>query len=44
MVVGRLISGVHWLTDIIGSVLLSTGVFMIYKSIIEIKAGEEDGI
>lgn len=40
MVVGRLISGVHWLADIIGSVLLSTGIFMIYKSIIEIKAGE----
>ncbi len=32
MVVGRLISGVHWLTDIIGSVLLSAGLFMLYKS------------
>ncbi len=32
MVVGRLISGVHWLTDIIGSVLLSVGLFMLYKS------------
>lgn len=33
MVVGRLISGVHWLTDIIGSVLLSVGLFYIYKGI-----------
>lgn len=30
-VVGRLISGVHWLTDIIGSVILSAGLYMIYK-------------
>lgn len=34
MVVGRLISGVHWLTDIIGSVFLSVGLFYIYKGII----------
>ena len=32
MVVGRLISGVHWLTDIIGSILLSTGLFSFYKT------------
>lgn len=44
MVVGRLLSGVHWVTDIVGSVFLSAGMYMIYKSIIEIKAGEEDGI
>ena len=33
MVVGRLASGVHWLTDIIGSVFLSVGLFYIYKGI-----------
>jgi undecaprenyl-diphosphatase len=33
MVVGRLVSGVHWLTDIIGSVFLSVGLFYIYKGI-----------
>ena len=40
MVVGRLISGVHWVSDIVGSVILSAGLYMIYKSIVEIKAGE----
>ena len=30
MVVGRLISGVHWLSDIIGSILLSAGLVLLY--------------
>ena len=30
MVVGRLVSGVHWLTDIIGGILLSAGLVMLY--------------
>ena len=34
MVVGRLTSGVHWLTDIIGSCLLSAGLFYAYKGIV----------
>lgn len=32
MVVGRLLSGVHWLTDIVGAILLSSGVFLLYKA------------
>lgn len=31
MMIGRLLSGVHWCTDIIGSVLLSTGLFKLYQ-------------
>lgn len=31
MGVGRLICGVHWFTDIVGAVMLSGGLFSIYK-------------
>ena len=30
MVIGRLVSGVHWLSDIIGGVLLSAGLVSMY--------------
>ena len=32
MVIGRLVSGVHWLSDIIGGVLVSAGLVMAYYS------------
>lgn len=33
MVVGRLVSGVHWLSDIIGGALVSSGLVMMYHAI-----------
>ena len=33
MVIARLLSGVHWFSDIIGGALLSSGVVMIYYSV-----------
>ena len=52
MVIGRLISGVHWATDIAGSVFLSFGLFMIYRCLADyfvskkttLKAEEPDGV
>lgn len=34
MVIGRTISGVHWITDIIGSIFLCVGLFRIYRGIV----------
>jgi undecaprenyl-diphosphatase len=36
MVVGRSVAGVHWLTDIAGSVLLSSGLYLIYHGAVRL--------
>ena len=35
MVVGRMVSGVHWISDIVGAVLLSLGLFFLYRDSVE---------
>ena len=41
MVIGSLISGVHWITDIIGGAILSAGLVMIYYSVTTLIARQE---
>ena len=41
MVIGRLASGVHWFTDIMGAVFLSTGLFYLYKAVVLILSGDK---
>ena len=44
MVTGRLMAGVHWLTDIIGSVLLGIGLFLLYAGCAErVTKGDNTG-
>ena len=41
MVTGRLVSGVHWFTDIVGGVLLSSGLFQLYKAAVMLALKEK---
>ena len=42
MVIGRMIAGVHWATDIIGSILLSAGLFSLYRSAVLFADGKRE--
>ena len=42
MVIGRLIAGVHWFTDIIGGVLLSVGLYCLYKASVLLGSKEKN--
>ena len=37
MAIGRLLSGVHWMTDIVGGALFSTGLVLLYRFAVNIK-------
>ena len=43
MVVGRLIAGVHWATDIIGAVFLSAGLFSLYRYAVALTDRRREG-
>lgn len=40
-IVGRLLSGVHWLTDVFGGVLISITLLSIFKALIEPKSEDQ---
>lgn len=42
MVIGRMVCGVHWFTDIVGAIFLSFGIFHFYKSVVLLYDKEEN--
>ena len=44
MVASRLISGVHWFTDIVGASIISGGLFIIYKAVVMLGCEEREEV
>lgn len=42
-VIGRLLSGVHWATDIVGAVFLSAGLFALYRHAVRLADRRREG-
>ena len=42
MVVGRLLSGVHWFSDIVGGLLLSVGLIGMYRYAVNFKKNNKE--
>ena len=41
-VVGRLLSGVHWFTDVIGGIIISSALLMCFKTVLEMIDRKEE--
>lgn len=41
MLIGRTVAGVHWLTDIIGAIFLSAGLYLLYRAAVMLADGKK---
>ena len=41
MLIGRTVAGVHWLTDILGAIFLSAGLYLLYRAAVMLADGKK---